>query len=559
MTAPGSWLLDALRPKPYVAPLLPVEDVAREGHAYARAAVSGALGELASAAPGTRNETAFRVACRLVELCRAGWSGLNYEQIRGAYMQTCAALNVDGTFRDGEHWSVWFKAERKASEPATLPPAAHLGSLINFSELPPGAADFGVAAQAAAAGVTNGAHGGLTGSVSGVAGTDSPPDPFEVAVRREHWVLAVRDEAKRRLDRGKARARDWGAELLSMSRMGEIPPPEPIVDGWLFRDSLGRIVGPSGALKTFVGIDLACSVATGRAWHGHITKQGLVIYVVGEGAAGIRQRIAAWTELTGFEVSDTALLILPWAVQTGGPDWADFVKHLGELRPALVVLDTQARVTVGRDENSAQDMGEAVAGWEDLRAATGAHVLLVHHTGVSGGERGRGSGAVFGALTSELLVSRSGMNLTVSNTKQKDVQTANPMLLTAQPVSSSLVLVGAMDPDRDGLINPTVPRNITRERSMLLVHVMREWTGTNGGTRAEIKAMYFARDGLRQMAPTAQRQAFTRSWIELERAGRIARNPLQERFLFVEIDGTDDLDPNPNDTTDFGWPVARRE
>lgn len=544
----GGWLLDAIRPRAYVAPMLPVETVAREGHAYARAAVGNCLGELAMAAPGTRNETAFRVGCRLVELCRAPWAGLSWEQVRDAFMATCATLNVDGTFRDGEAWSVWLKAERKAREPATLPPAAHLGSFIAFDSLPPGAAHFGAAAQVAA-----GAEPSPNGSTAG-----GVLDPFEAAVRREHWRLAALDEARRRLEAGKARRRDWSAELLSLSRLGEIPPPDPVVADWFYRNSLARIVGPSRGMKSFVAVDLACSVASGRAWHGHLSKQGPVVYVVGEGAAGTKQRIDAWIESAGLEIPDGALFVLPWAVQTGGPEWSDFVAYLAPIRPAFIVLDTQARVTVGRDENSAQDMGEAIAGWEDLREATGACVMLVHHTGVAGGERGRGSGAVFGALTSELLVSRSGYNLTLSCTKQKDVQEPNPMLLTAQAVAGSLVLVGSMDPDRDGLINPPVLPNVARERALLLVHVMREWTGTNGGTRAEIKTMYMARDGIRQNSPATARQAFTRAWIELERAGRIARNPMAERFLFVELDGLDDLDPNPNDMTDFGWPIARR-
>ena len=546
----GSWLLDALRPKPYVAPLLPVEDVAREGHAYARAAIGGALHELASAAPGTRNETAFKVACRLVELCRAPWAGLSVDAVRGAYLETCAALNTDGTFLYGEHWSVWIKAERKVGDGiAVLPPAAHLGTLINFSELPPGGAGN----------FTNGATGAnAEHSQSGLAG--GVPDPFETAVRREHWMLAVRDEAKLRLQRSKARARDWAAELLSMSRMAEILPPQPLVEGWLFGDSLGRIVGPSRGLKSFVAMDIACCVATGRPWHGHITKQGTAVYVVGEGSAGTKQRVDAWVQATGMEIGDTNLLVLPWAVQTAGPEWSDFVRHLGMLKPALVVLDTQARVTVGRDENSAQDMGEAVAGWEELRTATGACVLLVHHTGVAGGERGRGSGAVFGALTSELLAQRSGTTLKLSCTKQKDVGEPSPIMLTAQPIGDSLVLVAAGDPDRDGLSNPApLPMSaqaIGDLRARILVLVMREHFGEgNGATKAEIRGAFMGHEGICELGAEAKRLTFYRAWTKLEALNRIGRHPLGQRFKYIEIVGLDDLDDNPNAMTELTWPT----
>ena len=542
----GSWLLDAIRPRAYVAPMLPVETVAREGHAYARAAVGNCLGELAMAAPGTRNETAFRVGCRLVELCRAPWAGLSWEQVRDAFMATCATLNDDGTFRDGEAWSVWLKAERKAREPATLPPAAHLGTMISFSELPPGAAHFGAAAQAAAA------ADGQPGLAGGVL------DPFEAAVRREHWMLAVRDEARKRLEHGRARPRDWTTELLTPTRLAEIEPPQVLVDGWLFGNSLSRIVGPSGAMKSFVAIDIACSVATGRAWHGHAVKQGLAVYVVGEGSSGTKARIDAWSEQTGLAIPDAGLLVLPWAVQTGGPEWSGFVSHLAALRPALVVLDTQARVTVGRDENSAQDMGEAVAAWDELRETTTANVMLVHHTGVSGGERGRGSGAVFGALTSETLVTRSGMNLTLSCKKQKDVELPAPLMLTANAVANSLVLIGAMDPDRDGLINPMPisSRDVGRERALVLVRVMRGFAGGNGGTKAEIKQMFMDSSQLSSESVTARRKAFQRAWVRLDECKRIGRNPLMERYGFIELDGLDDLEPNPQPSVgQFGFPT----
>jgi hypothetical protein len=55
-----------------------------------------------------------------------------------------------------------------------------------------------------------------------------------------------------------------------------------------------------------------------------------------------------------------------------------------ELQCVLVVLDTQARVTVGADENSAVDMGRLVAAAEKIRVATRACVKFVHHEAAPG-------------------------------------------------------------------------------------------------------------------------------------------------------------------------------
>ena len=41
------------------------------------------------------------------------------------------------------------------------------------------------------------------------------------------------------------------------------------------------IYGPSGEGKTFVALDWALSVATGRSWQGKQTKQGPVVYIAG--------------------------------------------------------------------------------------------------------------------------------------------------------------------------------------------------------------------------------------------------------------------------------------
>src|SRR5438034_1345408 len=71
----------------------------------------------------------------------------------------------------------------------------------------------------------------------------------------------------------------------------------------------------------------------------------------------------------------------------------------------LVGVDTLARCFVGGEENSAKDMGLFVAGLDRLRAATGAAVLVVHHTGRESG-RERGSTALSGAVDTLMVIER---------------------------------------------------------------------------------------------------------------------------------------------------------
>ena len=47
----------------------------------------------------------------------------------------------------------------------------------------------------------------------------------------------------------------------------------------------------------------------------------------------------------------------------------------------IIEIDTLSRIMAGGDENNAADMTALIRNIDTLRAATGAHVVLVHHTG----------------------------------------------------------------------------------------------------------------------------------------------------------------------------------
>lgn len=212
------------------------------------------------------------------------------------------------------------------------------------------------------------------------------------------------------------------AEMLDAGDLDGIPAPEPIIIDTLFVDTVARLWGESGSFKSFIALAMAGCVGTGIPFHGRRTRQGLVVYIVAEGVRGVRKRVRAWEQHHGQKM--TGVRFLPRPVQSRSPEWDVLIAACARLRPVLIVVDTQARVTVGVDENSANEMGVFVDKVEKLRAATEACVLLVHHTGVDVG-RARGSTTVKGAMQSELSVSRKGkgasnVRVTLSTGKQKD-------------------------------------------------------------------------------------------------------------------------------------------
>ena len=89
------------------------------------------------------------------------------------------------------------------------------------------------------------------------------------------------------------------ANTHSTEALKRLPPPEPLLEGLLFLDSLAMLFGPSGEGKSFVAIDWALSVATGLDWCEKPVAPGRVIYVSAEGRGGLGQRITAWEQAHG--------------------------------------------------------------------------------------------------------------------------------------------------------------------------------------------------------------------------------------------------------------------
>lgn len=227
--------------------------------------------------------------------------------------------------------------------------------------------------------------------------------------------------------------------LVDSAGLDSIPDPAPLIGDILFRDSLAWIFGPPGCGKSFVAIDMAGCVGTGEVWQGFgPATQGTVLYLVAEGVTGVKQRVRAWESSMGTPMDGVSFL--PVAVQaSNATEWAALVQLAAELKPALVVVDTQARVTVGMEENSAKEMGEFVHRVEALRKATGACVLVVHHTGRAG-EHMRGSVAMDGAANTLIKAEKSDEVIQIECAKQKDAPEFDPFKLRLVSYESSAIL-----------------------------------------------------------------------------------------------------------------------
>lgn len=233
------------------------------------------------------------------------------------------------------------------------------------------------------------------------------------------------------------------AALLAPSDLESLPDPEWLIDGILPKSSMSVLYGSPGLGKTFIALDWALRIGGGLGWLGRDVKAGTVLYVYAEGVYGLKNRRAAWVQSTGL-ADPVDVRFFPRAVPLLDDDWVEALTDLcRELQPTLVVFDTLARATAGGDENSAKDMGRAVAACDAIRDATGAAVMLVHHTGKDGLNY-RGSSAIEGAADTMLhLVRTDSGYLELRCTKQKEAEAFDPIPLQLEATGPSAVVAAA--------------------------------------------------------------------------------------------------------------------
>lgn len=212
-----------------------------------------------------------------------------------------------------------------------------------------------------------------------------------------------------------------------------IKPIAWLIDQYIEEDALTVMYGPPGKGKSFVAIDLACCIASGIKFHGHKVKQGVSIYVAGEGHNGIARRLHAWAqhnsdvvpELMFISEAPTDLSKAHNVVLV-----AEAVQQIADTTgktPVLIVIDTMAR-NFGGDENSATDVGQFIRNVDALRRKWKATVLIVHHSGKDAERGARGSSALKGAADAEYEVTRNNDKLIrLSPRKMKDADEPEPI------------------------------------------------------------------------------------------------------------------------------------
>lgn len=230
--------------------------------------------------------------------------------------------------------------------------------------------------------------------------------------------------------------------ILSTRQLAEIPEPVPLIPGWLFLDSLAWLGGAPGSYKSFLAMEWACHVATGTTWRGQKVKPGRVLYILAEGKGGAYKRVEAWQQANGKQAQ---IDWLPAAPQVGTALWESLVAHVALHPYDLIVIDTQSRVTTGKDENGAEGATVIIDQFTRLKDAAKACTLILHHMN-RGGTNLRGSSAQDGAAETIVEITRVESVARVRNKKQKDGQEADDYYVRRVKSARSMTLVECEKP-----------------------------------------------------------------------------------------------------------------
>ncbi len=216
---------------------------------------------------------------------------------------------------------------------------------------------------------------------------------------------------------------------LAVVRVGEIASEESaqrwLVEGLWGASSVGVFGGAPKCAKTWLGLDMALSVATGTACLGKyaVPEPGpVLVYLAEDALLVVRERIAGMARYRGLDLArvEVHVITTPVLRLDRDRDRARLWETTQRLRPRLLVLDPLVRLH-GIDENHAGEVAELLAYFRSLQRQLDLSVLLVHHTrknaaaGVAAGQGLRGSSDIHAFGDSNLYLRRTPEHLVLSN------------------------------------------------------------------------------------------------------------------------------------------------
>jgi hypothetical protein len=229
---------------------------------------------------------------------------------------------------------------------------------------------------------------------------------------------------------------------LPIVRVAELPREDNgqrwLVESLWGASAVGVIGGAPKCSKTWLGLDLAVSVATGTACLGKyaVPQSGpVLVYLAEDALPVVRERVAGMARYRGLDLDtvDIHVITEPILRLDRDPHRTRLFETAKRLRPRLLLLDPLVRLH-GIDENHAGEVAGLLAYFRSLQRRLDLSVVLVHHTrknaaaGVAAGQGLRGSSDLHAFGDSNLYLRRTKERLVLS-TEHRAAPASPPVYL----------------------------------------------------------------------------------------------------------------------------------
>jgi hypothetical protein len=192
-------------------------------------------------------------------------------------------------------------------------------------------------------------------------------------------------------------------------------PVEWLVESIIPKKAFVALYAPPASWKSFISLDLAEAIATGRDWMGcRIPQKGAVLIIAGEGHGGLGARVKACKiQNNSPDGANLYIIRAQLNLRSSPEDFAELLNAINELiaeidEPLeLIILDTLMRMSGGGfNENSSEDMGGFITQAGKLQEIFECALMVIHHSGKDVTKGLRGHSSLLGAVDTELEIQR---------------------------------------------------------------------------------------------------------------------------------------------------------
>jgi len=174
---------------------------------------------------------------------------------------------------------------------------------------------------------------------------------------------------------------------LPVSRIGDVTAAKTA--GWLIEDlwceeAAGIIGGQPKCCKSWLGLDLAVSVASGTACLGGfpvLTPGPALIFLAEDSLEQVRKRVEGICQSRGLELKklDLSIITSPLLRLDSQEDQERLTETVGTLKPKILLLDPLVRLH-RLDENNARDISGLLGFLRALQRQHHCAIILTHHS-----------------------------------------------------------------------------------------------------------------------------------------------------------------------------------